>query len=252
MYKSLAAPNNLKSNLSFAEPNAMGDMGEGDIGEAFDYTPQSDVESFVEEPSELEQEESQKMDTLESQSQELHARKYDDATDDIPLGKLNLSNSSKGSVEQFSVPSETVCTESTPVTQEGSLNGNDTQVSDQEIKKSKPLPPGTTGPVEGFQLVQATGLTDTSTPAPKGSSIPEFATPTPLMDFKLPTAKGSAPTSSDSLPPTPAPVPPPTSYNPLMDESKSKQFTARTDVCIFYLISVFFLYFYSSCDLVNS
>jgi hypothetical protein len=92
------------------------------------------------------------------------------------------------------------------------------------------------GQVQGFQLVQATGLTDTSTPAPKGSEIPHFATATPIPPTPLPSdiAKNALPQSEVPLPMTE----PKQFSNPLTDNSKSKQFTARTDV-LYCLILVY-------------
>ena len=99
---------------------------------------------------------------------------------------------------------------------------------------AKPIEGAT--PVEGFQLVQASGLTDTSTPAPKGSSIPEYATATPVPHVPLPHT--AVPTNDAPLQP-PMPFPPSISRsesNPLDENSKSKQFNARTD----FMISEFF------------
>ncbi|KAI8894448.1 Arfaptin-like domain-containing protein [Globomyces pollinis-pini] len=104
-------------------------------------------------------------------------------------------------------------------------------------KQTKEAPAKSTSnqaPVEGFQLVQATGLTDTSTPAPKGSDIPSFATPTPKIEGALP---HTAPQKQIDTAAFPTPLAPASSVgNPLNDESKSKQFNARTD----YMISEFF------------
>jgi len=108
----------------------------------------------------------------------------------------------------------------------------------QEPVQSQPQQPVQnqvkSGQVQGFQLVQATGLTDTSTPAPKGSEIPHFATATPIPATPMPSD-----VAKNVLPPTEAPLPfsePKQFSNPLTDNSKSKQFTARTD----YMISEFF------------
>ena len=100
--------------------------------------------------------------------------------------------------------------------------------------RAKPPIPGAT-PVEGFQLVQASGLTDTFTPSPRGSVIPEFATATPVPHVPLP---HTATVDQQHLQP-PMPYPPAisrTESNPLDENSKSKQFNARTD----FMISEFF------------
>jgi hypothetical protein len=89
------------------------------------------------------------------------------------------------------------------------------------------------GQVPGFQLVQAKGLTDTSTKAPKGSSIPSFATAQPTYNTPMP--HHSVPTTKLQLP-----MPYSSTSNqfssPLVDNSKSSQFVARSD----YMISEFF------------
>jgi hypothetical protein len=75
----------------------------------------------------------------------------------------------------------------------------------------------------GFQMVQATDLIDTSTAAPKGSNLPDFATPTPVAKPVI------SPPAPVIAPPLIAPnlVPKAT---PLEDNSKSKQFNQRFDV----------------------
>jgi hypothetical protein len=82
--------------------------------------------------------------------------------------------------------------------------------------------------VEGFQMVQATGLTDTSTPSPKGSNIPDFATATPSSQVPKfvppPTDFGFAPQS------LPAARPNQQTVTPLEDNSKAQQFNQRFDV----------------------
>ncbi|KAI8930277.1 Arfaptin-like domain-containing protein [Entophlyctis helioformis] len=97
---------------------------------------------------------------------------------------------------------------------------------------------GQLDPVQGFQLVQATGLTDTSTPAPKGSSLPTFATPSPASLANVPqpprTDLGFRPSAPPSISPPPAELS--EAYNPLSDNSKSKQFNQRVD----YMIAEFF------------
>lgn len=80
--------------------------------------------------------------------------------------------------------------------------------------------------VEGFHLVQATGLIDTSTPAPSGSHLPTFATPSPSAKQPIPP---SAPAQFTSLD-VPAPAPAAPMSTPLEDNSKSKQFNQRFDV----------------------
>lgn len=87
--------------------------------------------------------------------------------------------------------------------------------------------PKQNGAVEGFQLVQATGLTDTSTPAPKGSEIPSFATPQPVFNTPLPHSAAQPPKPVQNAP---MPAEANSFSSPLEDNSKSKQFTARTDV----------------------
>lgn len=103
------------------------------------------------------------------------------------------------------------------------MSKEDTLVA-EEIELAKPRPSS----VAGFQLVQATGLTDTSTPAPTGSDIPTFATATPIPSTGMPHELALKRNAAPLLPP----VPEPTSLtnNPLNDGSKSKQFNARTDV----------------------
>jgi hypothetical protein len=92
--------------------------------------------------------------------------------------------------------------------------------------EAPPTLPKGSSPVEGFQLVQATGLTDTSTPLPKGSEIPTFATATPIPEIKqLPLQ-----------PPAPAPIPECEDTNPFLDGSKSKQFKDRSE----FMIAEFF------------
>jgi hypothetical protein len=102
-------------------------------------------------------------------------------------------------------------------------------VVEEVLSDSPPKKPASS--VQGFQLVQATGLTDTSTPAPKGSDIPSFATATPIPHTPLP----SEIVQSQSALPTPAPAPE-RQLNPLEDNSKSKQFTQRTDVLFFNVV----------------
>ena len=188
---------------------------EGDISscETYEYTPESDVESSVENDEENQDE-------------------------NVPLAQLNGASASSTGVSDGLVELETTnvpVAEPENVAQNVSAPAQANNVPPVPAQQQQ-LPPGTSGPVEGFQLVQATGLTDTSTPAPKGSAIPSFATPTPLADFNMPSAATAgglrSPAGFSSSPP---PVPPPAaaaaeSYNPLQEESKSKQFTARTDV----------------------
>lgn len=85
--------------------------------------------------------------------------------------------------------------------------------------------------VQGFQLVQATGLTDTSTEAPKGSALPNFATPPIIPKGVLPSEIPATPAHDEQELPMPLSEVP--YSNPLSDNSKSKQFTQRTDVFIF-------------------
>ncbi|KAI8908950.1 Arfaptin-like domain-containing protein [Gorgonomyces haynaldii] len=88
--------------------------------------------------------------------------------------------------------------------------------------------------VQGFQLVQATGLMDTSTPEPKGSSIPSFATPSPSAQVPKPQLQSDFAYSTPSMPTaTSSPQAPQT---PFEDNSKSKQFNQRFD----YMIAEFF------------
>lgn len=89
------------------------------------------------------------------------------------------------------------------------------------------------GHVPGFQLVQAKGLTDTSTKAPKGSSIPSFATAQPTYSTPMP--HESVPTTQ-LQPPMPYSSTSNNFSSPLVDNSKSSQFVARSD----YMISEFF------------
>ncbi|KAJ3364577.1 hypothetical protein HDU91_002516 [Kappamyces sp. JEL0680] len=171
---------------------------EGDISAMnLSYEPESEVESDVESVHEKEQE-----------------------SDDEPLG---LKKTAAPLPEAVSMPTETI--QAMPP-QPATVPEN---ASHAAASTAPPLPAGST-PVDGFQLVQATGLTDTSTPSPKGSSIPSFATATPIPDIPMPVR---APLGAP-LPPIPAPAP--AASNPLSDESKSKQFTARTD----YMIAEFF------------
>ncbi|KAJ3305429.1 hypothetical protein HDV03_001523 [Kappamyces sp. JEL0829] len=170
---------------------------EGDISAMnLSYEPESEVESDVESVHEKEPE-----------------------SDDEPLG---LKKTAAPLPEAVSMPTETI--QAMPP-QPATVPEN---ASHAAASTAAPLPAGST-PVDGFQLVQATGLTDTSTPSPKGSSIPSFATATPIPDIPMPVR---APLGAP-LPPIPAPAP--AASNPLSDESKSKQFTARTDVSMFLL-----------------
>lgn len=187
---------------------------EGDISscETYEYTPESDVESSVENDEEIQDE-------------------------SVPLAQLNGASASSTGVSDGLVELETT---NVPVAESQNVAQNVPVPAQANVPpvpaQQQQLPPGTSGPVEGFQLVQATGLTDTSTPAPKGSAIPSFATPTPLADFNMPSAGEAgglrSPAGfSSSLPPVPPPAAAAAeSYNPLQEESKSKQFTARTDV----------------------
>ena len=88
--------------------------------------------------------------------------------------------------------------------------------------------------VEGFQLVQATGLSDTATPAPKGSHIPEYATASPAAQVtKPPPPKTDFGFSSTTMPQaTPAASP----VTPFEDNSKSKQFNQRFDVILINVV----------------
>lgn len=84
--------------------------------------------------------------------------------------------------------------------------------------------PQTSKQVEGFQLVHATGLTDTAISEPKGSDIPDFATASPTPEMKpLPNVPAQ---QLPSIPPPSAPE----CQNPLQDGSKSQQFNQRFDV----------------------
>ena len=85
-------------------------------------------------------------------------------------------------------------------------------------------------PVDGYQLVQASGLTDTATAAPKGSTLPSFATASPAP----------TPYQPETQPQTTAEMPPPIqrtqSSTPLDEDSKSSRFNQRFD----YMIADFF------------
>ncbi|KAH6566138.1 hypothetical protein BASA50_006277 [Batrachochytrium salamandrivorans] len=94
--------------------------------------------------------------------------------------------------------------------------------------------------VQGFQLVQATGLTDTSTPAPRGSELPTYATPSPAAAVAAASSLSKMPHTDDHARPQAPSITPaayePEHYSPLVDNSKSKQFNQRLD----YMISEFF------------
>jgi hypothetical protein len=151
-----------------------------------------------------------------------------DIDDDVPLAEQFPSSKVQFKAEE----SEPLVSSTTNVPVVDSFPG------EQPAEELKPAPvedeiPGATK-VEGFQLVQATGLTDTSTPAPTGSGIPQYATAAPVPSVPLPHTQ----VPSHSLH---APLPVPsgisrTESNPLDDNSKAKQFTARTD----YMIAEFF------------
>jgi len=183
---------------------------EGDISQMdISYTPASDVESDMEDTTPLAKQEPVPKETIEENTVQVPQETAPVAAPAAP-------------VEQSAPNTSTAAPAVAPP--------NKYQDSPS---RSSSLPPGST-PVEGFQLVQATGLTDTSTPAPKGSDIPSFATATPIPEIPLPS---KVPVQPPTLPPMPAaPAPPANTYNPLSDESKSKQFTARTD----YMIAEFF------------
>ena len=89
--------------------------------------------------------------------------------------------------------------------------------------------------VEGFQLVQANGLMDTSTKAPTGSTLPSFATPSPALSHK--STRPTVAPLSETLIPMPKPIQ--QESNPggvLSSHSKSAQFNARFD----YRVAEFF------------
>lgn len=90
--------------------------------------------------------------------------------------------------------------------------------------------------VPGFNLVQATGLTDTSIPAVTKTELPSYVTASPIE-------KPTSPT----LPPmerfgSPSPPPPPKDskdvFDPLSEVPRSKIFAQRMDVHGFYLLSI--------------
>ena len=96
---------------------------------------------------------------------------------------------------------------------------------------AQPSPVNPTDPVPGFQVVQATGLTDTSPPAIVKSRLPESATPSPIVPSISPPLP---PMDRFGSPPPPPPKSPASPINdPLADMPQSKVFARRLDVCLF-------------------
>jgi hypothetical protein len=146
-----------------------------------------------------------------------------ESDEDVPIGKQYSTEEIEAVknlqiADQVTAPTEQVPSEVAPAP-----SADPVETVAPEPEKPKKATPGQ---VQGFQLVQATGLTDTSTPAPKGSEIPNFATATPIPATPLP-SQVSKPVSNQPLP---APAPEQRQLNPLEDYSKSKQFAQRTDV----------------------
>ncbi|KAJ8329548.1 hypothetical protein BDV3_001357 [Batrachochytrium dendrobatidis] len=179
------------------------------------------------------------------------ARSADDIheDDEIPLGEryhdhtlvdnpqlnneraLNAAEASQAMPDTASsgaFPATTLPATSDPIDHSGSIATADNE------QQSRPT--SSHDSVQGFQLVQATGLTDTCTPSPKGSSLPTFATASPACTAPIPTAPHVDMGARPSLPITTPTPPEPERYNPLLDNSKSKQFNQRLD----YMISEFF------------
>ena len=156
-----------------------------------------------------------------------------DADENVPLGKLQVQEKTEiEQVQQVEQVDQTVPVEqalsveqAAPVESAVSLP----QQTPEPVEREAPLPaqpatlPKGSAPVDGFQLVQATGLTDTSTSAPKGSEIPSFATPTPIPSLK------ATPAPVLEAPPVPQAS---ADNNPLMDGSKSQVFRERSDFMI--------------------
>lgn len=196
---------------SFYTP-AKEDDTEGDLSQmnlSYSYTPDSDIEEEEEEEAEEETE------ILGKKYQKIEKEMVVEETEVVP------------SVETESE----IKTDSLPPAPLSSIQETVHSESIKDAAPSASAPstsaPSASAPVEGFQLVQATGLTDTSTPAPIGSDIPSFATATPLQVGELPEHVSNG---DGYRQPIPKPGPSREDSNPLMDDSKSKQFTARTDV----------------------
>lgn len=193
---------------------------DGDIGQlALDYTPESEFEESDEEVEKNLISEGVKNTISEG------------------VENIEIVEQETESVATAHADNQTLAIEKTSSTDAPVAAPKDAPLEAKDAQGNPLPPPIGSGHVDGFQLVQATGLTDTSTQAPRGSAIPSFATPTPLSNIQMPTTNSTfAPgQTSAPLPPVPAAAPAPADYNPLHDESKSKQFTARTDVIIRFL-----------------
>jgi hypothetical protein len=96
-----------------------------------------------------------------------------------------------------------------------------------------PTPPVEKDGVPGFNLVKASGISDTSSPTVSQSDLPDHATPSPIVPAKgLPVPPREIFGSPDG-----PPSPPVTDSDPTITESKSKGFNKRMD----YMINEFFV-----------
>ena len=93
---------------------------------------------------------------------------------------------------------------------------------------SLPTPPTEKEGVAGFNLIKASGFTDTSSPTVSKSDLPDHATPSPIVTAKSLPLPPKEIFGSPEMPQSPM-----VAHNdPTVPESKSKVFTKRMDVSL--------------------
>lgn len=97
-----------------------------------------------------------------------------------------------------------------------------------------PTPPVEKDGVPGFNLVKASGISDTSAPSVSKSDLPDHATPSPIVSAKELPLPPKEIFGTPVMPPSPAV----SNSDPTIQESKSKVFNKRMDVSTLDLIII--------------